>query len=102
MSRPGSDPIKTCLEDQRRNQDKKFIVTIAWNPLGFYSVMALTAFLPEAGGRKLILHAENARPHPAENRALFVHRMGCDWRHTRHASLSVIERLCSSVFPRDR
>jgi hypothetical protein len=62
-------------------QDPKMMVTIAWNPLGFhfldalpksnpfnaehYRVNLLTEFLPlrpHVDGRRLIIHADNARP----------------------------------------
>jgi transposase len=62
-------------------QDSKTMVTIAWNPLGFhfldplpkgntfdteyYRVDILTEFLPfrpHVDGRRLIIHADNARP----------------------------------------
>jgi histone-lysine N-methyltransferase SETMAR len=61
------------------------MVTIAWNPLGFPLVVALpkgsafngeysrdnilaalTQFQPEEDGRKLVVHADNARAHTAQ------------------------------------
>jgi hypothetical protein len=65
-------------------QDSKMIVTIAWNPLGFhflnalpkgntfnaeyYRVNILTKVVPlrrQIDGRRLVIHADNARPHTA-------------------------------------
>jgi hypothetical protein len=65
-------------------QNRKIMVTIAWNPLGFPLIVArtkgrtfnaeyyrdnilaaLTQFQPENDGRKLIVHADNARIHTA-------------------------------------
>jgi hypothetical protein len=66
-------------------QDKKIMVAIAWNPLGFHLVEVLPKgrgfnvehyrdniltelirFRPEAGERYVIIHADNARPHTAQ------------------------------------
>jgi hypothetical protein len=63
------------------------MVTIAWNPLGFYlfgalpkgntfnieyyRVNILTELLPlrpQVDGRRLVTHADNARPHTARKR----------------------------------
>jgi hypothetical protein len=65
-------------------QDPKMTVTIAWTPLGFhlldalpkgntfnieyYRVNILTELLPlrpQADGRRLVIHTDNARPHIA-------------------------------------
>jgi hypothetical protein len=65
-------------------QDRKIMVTIAWNPLGFPLIVALpkgrtlnaeyyrhnilaalTQFHLEDEGRKLAVHADNARVHSA-------------------------------------
>jgi hypothetical protein len=65
-------------------QDPKMMVTIAWNPLGFclldvlpkgntfnaeyYSVDILTRLFPlclPLDGRRLVIHADNTRPHTA-------------------------------------
>jgi hypothetical protein len=70
--------------------------TIAWNPLGFPLIVvlpkggtfnaeyyrddilaALTQFQPEDGGRKLVVHADNARAHTAQKRRTFVNKMDC-------------------------
>jgi histone-lysine N-methyltransferase SETMAR len=66
-------------------QDKKLMVTIVWNPLGFHIINALPhgirfnadyyrdnilqAILPlrpAVGERNLVIHADNARPHTAQ------------------------------------
>jgi histone-lysine N-methyltransferase SETMAR len=71
-------------------QEPKMIVTIAWNPLGFhlldalpkgntfnvkyYLVNLLTEFLPlhpEVDGRRLVIHADNKRPHIARKYRVF-------------------------------
>jgi hypothetical protein len=71
---------------KHRIQDKKIMVTIAWNPLGFHLVEALPKgrnfnaeyygdhilaerirFRSEAGERYLVIHADNALPHSAQN-----------------------------------
>jgi hypothetical protein len=79
--RPGEIP-----PDMARHliQDRNIMVTIAWNPLGFSLIVALpegrtfhaeyyrdnilaalTQLQPEDDGRKLVVHADNARAHTA-------------------------------------
>jgi hypothetical protein len=79
--RPG-----TTLPERVRHtiQDRKIMVTIAWNPLGFPLIVALpkgctcnaeyyrdnvlaalTQLQPEDDGGKLIVHVDNARAHTA-------------------------------------
>jgi hypothetical protein len=73
-------------------QGRKIMVTIAWNPLGFPlivtfiqghtfnaeyyrdNILAVLAQLqPEDNGRKLVIHADNARAHTAQK-----HRTLCE------------------------
>jgi hypothetical protein len=81
------DPGETPPERVRHTiQDQKIMVTIARNPLGFPLIVALpkgytfnaeyycdnilaglTQLQPEDDGRKLIVHADNARAHTAQN-----------------------------------
>jgi hypothetical protein len=77
-------------------QDRKIMVTLAWNPLGFPLIMALlkggafnaeyyrdnilaalTQLQPEDDGRKLVIHADNARTHTAQNVEVFAKKMDC-------------------------
>jgi hypothetical protein len=72
------------------NQDRKRKMTMAWNPLRCHLVdvlpkgrilnadscrdnivRALIPLLPEAAGRKLLLHADNARPRAAHKCGTF-------------------------------
>jgi hypothetical protein len=83
-------------------QDKKMMVTIAWNPLGFHLVEVppkgksvnaeydrdniLTEpirFRPEAGERHLVIHADNGRPHTAEEFCASCAEMDCGPPHIR-------------------
>jgi transposase len=76
-------------------QDRKIMVTIAWNPLGFplivalpkgctfnaeyyrdYILAALTQLQPEDDARKLVVHADNARAHTAEKCRTFCEENG--------------------------
>jgi hypothetical protein len=77
-------------------QDRKIMVTIAWNPLGFPLIVALTKertfnaeyyrnnilvaltqLQPEEDGRKLIVQSDNARAHTAQNVEFFAKKMDC-------------------------
>jgi hypothetical protein len=68
-------------------QDKKNVMTITWNPLGFHvlaalpkgrtfdakychdnGLTALVSIHPKVGGRKLVIHADNATAHTAQKR----------------------------------
>jgi hypothetical protein len=80
-------PGETLPERARHTiQDRTIMVTIAWNSLGFPLIVALpkervfnaeyyrdnilatlTQFQPEDDGRKLVVHADNARAHTAQN-----------------------------------
>jgi hypothetical protein len=70
------------------------MVTIAWNPLGFPLIVALpkggtfnaeyhrgnilaalTQFPPEDDGRKLVVHADNAKVHTAQKCRTFAKKM---------------------------
>jgi hypothetical protein len=76
-------------------QDREIMVTIASNPLGFPLIVALskgrtfngeyhcdnylaglTQFQPEDGGRKLVVHADNARVHTAQKCRTFCEEKG--------------------------
>jgi hypothetical protein len=76
-------------------QDRKIMVTIAWNPLGFLLIVALpkgrtfqaeyyrnhilaalTQLQPEDDGRKLV-HADNARATLLKNVEIFAKKMDC-------------------------
>jgi histone-lysine N-methyltransferase SETMAR len=79
-------PRETPPETARHTiQDREIMVTIAWNPLGFplgvalpkgstfngeyyrdNILAALTQFQPEEDGRKLVVHADNARAHTTQ------------------------------------
>jgi hypothetical protein len=84
------EQIKLCAKEQPPErsrhtiQDPKIMVTIAWNPLGFhlldalpkrntfdaeyYRVNILTKLLPlrpQVDERRLVIHADNAKPHTA-------------------------------------
>jgi transposase len=89
-------PGKTLLERARHTiQDRKIMVTIAWNPLGFLLIVALplgrtfnaeyyrddilatlTQFQPEDDGRKLVVHADNASAHTAQKCRTFCKENG--------------------------
>jgi hypothetical protein len=98
--RPDQEPPERA---KHTIQDKKIRVTIAWNALGFHLVEALPKgrrfnaeyycdniltelilLRPQAGERNLIIHADNARPHTAQNCRTFVSKMGCGSPHTSH------------------
>jgi hypothetical protein len=72
------------------------MVTIAWNPLEFPLIVtlpegrafnsedyhdnipaALTQFQPENDGKKLVVHADNARAHTAQKCRTFAKKMNC-------------------------
>jgi hypothetical protein len=76
-------------------QDRKIMVTIAWNPMGFPLIVALpkgrtfnaeyyrdnilaalTQFRPENNGRKLAVNADNAKAHTAQKCRTFCERNG--------------------------
>jgi histone-lysine N-methyltransferase SETMAR len=110
-------------------QDRKIMVNIAWNPLGFplivafpkgrifnaeyYSdniLAALTQIQPEDDGRKPVIHADNARAHSAQKCRTFCEENGLRLAH--HPPYSpdlapsdfflfsyVKERLKGMVFP---
>jgi hypothetical protein len=80
--RPGETPPEKA---RHPIQDRKIMVTIGWNPVGFPLIVALpkgrtfnaeyyrddilaalTQFQPENDGRKLVAHADNARTHTAQ------------------------------------
>jgi transposase len=89
-------PGETLPERLRHTiQDRKIMVTIAWSPLGFPLVMALlkgrtfnpeyyrdnivavlTQLQPEDGGRRLIVHADNARAPTAQRCRTFCEENG--------------------------
>jgi transposase len=105
------------------------MVTIAWNPLGFPLIVALpkgrtfnaeyyrdnilaalTQLQPEDDGRKLVVHADNARAHTAQKCRTFCEENGL--RFVLHPPYSpdlapsdlflfgyVMERLKGTVFP---
>jgi hypothetical protein len=75
--------------------DKKMMVTIAWNPLGFHLIevlpkgmlfnaeyyrnnilAALIEFSPDPQNRPLVIHADNARPHTAKKCQKFCSENG--------------------------
>jgi hypothetical protein len=78
-------PGETLPERARHTiQDRKIMVTIAWNPLGFPLIVALskgpifnaeyyrdnilaalTQLQPDDDGRKLVVHVDNAKAHTA-------------------------------------
>jgi hypothetical protein len=76
-------------------QDRKIMVTIAWNPLRFPLIVTLpngctfnaedyrdnilavlTQLQPEDDGRKLVVHANNARAHTAQKCRTFCEENG--------------------------
>jgi hypothetical protein len=80
--RPGETPPERA---RHTIQDRKIMVTIAWNPLGFPLIVALskgrpfnaeyyrdnilaalTQLQPEDDGRKLVVYTDNARGHTAQ------------------------------------
>jgi histone-lysine N-methyltransferase SETMAR len=89
-------PGKTPREMARHTiQDRKIMVTIAWNPLGFPLIVALpmgrtfnteqyrdntfavlTQPQPEDDGKKLVVHADNARAHNAQKYRTFCEENG--------------------------
>jgi transposase len=90
--RPGETPPERA---RHTIQDRKIMVTIAWNPLGFPLIVALpkgrpfnaeyyrdnilaalTQFQPEHDGRKLIVHADNATAHIAQKCRTFCEENG--------------------------
>jgi hypothetical protein len=115
--------------ERHTTQDRKIIVTIAWNPLGFSLIVALpkgrtfnaeyhhdnifaalTQLQPEDDGRKLVVHADNARDHTAQKCRTFCQENGL--RLVLHPSYSsdlalsdffmfgyVKERLKGMAFP---
>jgi histone-lysine N-methyltransferase SETMAR len=86
-------------------QDRKIMVTITWNSLGFPWIMtlpkgrtfnaeyyhnnilvALTQLQPEEDGRKLVVHVDNARAHTAQKCRTFCEENGL--RLARHPPYS--------------
>jgi hypothetical protein len=91
--RPGETPPEKA---SHTIQDRKIMVTIAWNPLGFPLIVALpkgctvnadyycdnilatlTQYQPEDDGRKYIVHADNAKTMLLKNVELFAKKMDC-------------------------
>jgi hypothetical protein len=89
--RPGETPPETA---RHTIQDRKIMVIITWNPLGFPLIVALPngrtcnaeyyrdnilaaliQLQPEDDGKKLVVQAHNARAHTAQNVELFVKKM---------------------------
>jgi hypothetical protein len=115
-------PGETLPERARhRIQDRKIMVTIAWNPLGFPLIVALpkgrtfnpeyyrdnilaarTQLQPEDDGRKLFVHADNARAHTAQNVEFFAKKMdyGSAPIHPTHLISHHPTSFCS-VMPRN-
>jgi hypothetical protein len=79
--RPGETPPERT---RHTIEDRKIMITIAWNPLGFHLIVALpkgrtlngeyyrnniraalTRLQSEDDGRKFMVHADNARDHTA-------------------------------------
>jgi hypothetical protein len=90
--RPGETPPERV---RHRVQDRKIMVTITWNPLRFSLIVALpegrncnaeysrdnilaalTQFEPEDNGRKLVVHADNARTKTAQKSQMFCEENG--------------------------
>jgi hypothetical protein len=89
-------PGETLPERARHAiQNRKIRVTIAWNPLGFPLIVALpkwrtfnaeyyrdnilaalTQLQPEDDGRKLVVHADNARDYTAQKCRTFCRENG--------------------------
>jgi hypothetical protein len=101
---------------RQRHLPFTFRETIAWNPLGFPLIVALSKrrtfnaeyyrdnilaalarFQPEDDRRKLILHADNARAHTARNVELFAKKMDCSSLpvHPIHLILQHTTSFCS-------
>jgi transposase len=89
---PDQEPPKRA---KHTIQDKKIMVTIAWNALGFHLVEALPKgrsfnaeyyrdniltelirLRPQAGERNLVIHADNASLHTAQNCRTFCAKNG--------------------------
>jgi transposase len=89
---PGETPPQRA---RHTIQDRKIMVTIAWNPLGFPLIVALpkgctfnaryyrdnilaalTQLQPEDDGRKLVVHVDNARAHTAQKCRTFCQDNG--------------------------
>jgi hypothetical protein len=100
--RPGETPPEMA---RHTIQDRKIIVTIAWNPLGFPLIVArpkgrifnaeyyrdnilaaLTQLQPEDDGRKLVVYADNARVHTDQRCRTFCQQNGL--RFTLHPPYS--------------
>jgi hypothetical protein len=90
--RPGETPPERA---RHTIQDRKIMVTIAWNSLGlplivplpkgctfnaeYYRdnfLVALTQLQPEDHGRKFVVHADNARAHTAQKCRTFCEENG--------------------------
>jgi hypothetical protein len=87
-------------------QDPQMIVTIAWNPLGFHLFAArpkgnifsaehyrvdifteLLSLRPQVDGRKLVTHADNAKPHTARKYRAFLKTISSALPHTHRTHL---------------
>jgi hypothetical protein len=92
VPRPGETPPERA---RHTIQDRKSMVTIAWNPLGFPLIVALpmgrifnaecyrenilatlTQLQPEDDWRKLVVHADNARAHTTQKCGTFSEENG--------------------------
>jgi hypothetical protein len=90
--RPGETPPERA---RHTIQDRKIMVAITWNPWGFPLIMALpkgrifnaeyyrddilaalTQLQREDDGRKLVVHADNARAHTAQKCRTFCEENG--------------------------
>jgi hypothetical protein len=90
--RPGETPPERA---RHMIQDRKIMVTITWNSLGFPLIVALpkghtfnaeyyrdnilaalTRLQPEDDRRKLVIHGDNARAHTAQNHRTFCEANG--------------------------
>jgi hypothetical protein len=90
--RPGEAPPEMA---RHTIQDRKIMVTIAWNPFGFSLIVALpkgrtfnaeyyrdnilaalTQVQPEDDGRKLVVHTGNTRTHTAQKCRTFCEENG--------------------------
>jgi hypothetical protein len=111
-------------------QDRKIMVTIAWNPLGFPLIVALpkgrtfnaeyyrdnilatlTQLQPDDDGRKVVVRADNARAHTAQKCRPFCEENGLRPRPPNSPDLAPPDffqfcyakgRLKGTVFPSDQ
>jgi hypothetical protein len=94
------------------------VVTIAWNPLGFHLLDALLKgdtsnteyyriniftellpFRPQADGRRLVIHVDNARPDTAYKCRPFAKKIGCasPYTHRTHLILQYPTSFSSDI-----